>query len=112
MIAAGPAALLVPDRAASAFGIPVEQREARAYLLAAAARDSALGVALLAAVRAASRRTVIVTTVFAVAFVAAADASNVAAYVGWTGASALLLHVGGLVALVVLGGVLWRTTVA
>jgi len=108
LIVAGPATLLVPDRAASAFGIGAEDPHARAYLLASAVRDAALGTCLLAAATVRSRRRLLAWLLVAFALVAAGDATIVAAYVGWRARSSLAVHVGSLFVLVLLASHLWR----
>lgn len=97
-----PAALLAPGLAADAFGIPTDTAEAESYLFAAAVRDSALGVGLLAALALGAGRRVLAGLLFALAVVAAGDAVNVVAHRGFTGL-APVIHIGSLVGLVVLG---------
>ena len=108
LVAVGPVAVLAPATAATAFGIPAATVEARAYLLASATRDVALGIWLLALVRLRAGRRLLASSVFAIALVAAGDATNVAAYAGWQASPALTPHIGGVVVLLVLGLYLWR----
>ncbi len=108
LIAVGPMTVLAPATAATAFGIPAATAEARAYLLASATRDVALGIWLLALVRLRAGRRLLASSVFAIALVAAGDATNVAAYMGWQPAPALVLHIGGVFVLLMLGLYLWR----
>ena len=111
LIAVGPVTLLAPDTAASAFGIPATTAETKAYLLASAMRDVALGSFLLAALARRASRRLLAGYVLALAFVAAADATNVAAYTTrHGGASALVVHVGGVVVLAALAWSLRRAT--
>ena len=109
LIAVGPMAVLAPATVATAFGIPAATADARAYLLASATRDVALGIWLLALVRLRPGRRVLASSLSAIALVAAGDAVNVAAYAGWQ--PALVLHIGGLFVLLVLGLYLWRADV-
>jgi hypothetical protein len=109
LISLAPVAQLAPDVAATAFGIPAGTAEARAYLVAAATRDLALGVWLLALLALRANRRVLAASVLAIAIVAAGDAANVVAYSGWRGASALVLHMGGLGVLLAVGWWLWQT---
>jgi len=111
LIAVGPATLLAPDTAASAFGIPATTAETKAYLLASAMRDVALGSFLLAALALRASRRLLAGYVLALAFVAAADATNVAAYTArHGGAWALVVHVGGFIVLAALAWSLRRAT--
>jgi hypothetical protein len=108
LLAFGPLALFATDTAASAFGIPADSAASRAYVLATATRDVALGCWLLALLGLRAGRRVLAASVLAIALVAAGDAANVAAHAGWQGASALVIHIGGLVALIVVGVWVWR----
>lgn len=107
LLAVGPVALLAPDVAAAAFGIAASTPEARAYLLAAAARDSALGLILLALLGLGAGRRVLAAVVLGTALIGACDALNYVTYMAWRGGPALIVHVGGLVVLLVVGAWLW-----
>jgi hypothetical protein len=109
LLAAGPAALLAPESAAAAFGIPIDGAASRAYLLATATRDVALGALLLALLRADATRRVLATTVLAIAVVAAGDAANVMGHASSQSWPALIVHVGGLVVLLAIGWRMWRS---
>jgi hypothetical protein len=108
LIGFGPAALVAPETAAHLFGIPADTPESRAYLLAAATRDVALGAWLLALLAVRVRRRVLAVSVLAIAIVAAGDAANVFMHAGPRGALALGTHLGSLSMLLALGWWLWR----
>ena len=108
LIAVGPAALAAPETAAYLFGIPAETSESRAYLLAAATRDVALGSWLLVLLALGVGQRVLAASVLAIAIVAAGDATNVLAHSESRSTLALVGHVGGLGALLALGWWLWR----
>jgi hypothetical protein len=107
LISIGPAALLIPDRAASAYGIPAETPSARAYLLAAGVRDVALGIWLLALLRLGAGNRVLAVSLFALGVVAAGDAAIVLANGGSQRGWAMGVHLGGLAVLLVLGRRFW-----
>jgi hypothetical protein len=102
LVAVGPAALLTPDTAATAFGIPAATADARAYLVASATRDVALGIWLLALIRLRAGSRLLAASVFAIALVAVGDALNVAVNAGHV-APALVPHLAGVFVLLVLG---------
>ena len=108
LLAFGPLALLSPETAASAYGIPADTPESRAYLLAAATRDVALGSLLFALLGLRASLRMLAASVFAISVVAAADAANVIAHTGWRGSNALVIHVGGFCGLLAMGCWLWR----
>jgi hypothetical protein len=108
LVAFGPAALVAPETAAYMFGIPADTSESRAYLLAAATRDVALGTWLLALLRLRVGQRVLAASVLAIAIVAAGDATNVLLHSGSRSGFALVGHVGGLGALLALAWWLWR----
>jgi hypothetical protein len=101
-----PAALVAPELAAEAFGTAADSPEARTYLTAAAIRDAALGVGVLAALALGASRRVLAGLVFALAVVAGGDAVNVVAHHGFTGI-APVIHIGSFVGLVVFGLWVW-----
>ena len=108
LVGFGPAALIAPETAAHLFGISADTPESRAYLLAAATRDVALGVWLLALLAVRVRRRVLAVSVLAIAVVAAGDAANVFVHSGLGSALALGTHLGSLGMLLALGWWLWR----
>lgn len=103
LLAAGPATVLTPQTAATAFGIPADSANARAYLLATATRDVALGVWLLALIALKARRRILAGSMFALGIVAAGDAANVWTNRGGWGEPALIVHLGSLALLLGLG---------
>jgi hypothetical protein len=107
LLAFGPAALFAPELSANAFGLPADTAEARAYLYAAATRDVALGAGLLAALALGASHRVLAGLIFAMAIVAAGDAINVLAHQCFMGL-APLIHIGSLIGLLVVGGLVWR----
>ena len=107
LLLVGPATLVTPDLAASAFGIPAETVQARGYLLATATRDVALGSWLLALLGLRADRRTLAVSIFAIAIVALGDAINVAFNAGWA-SPAVIVHASGLFLLVGLGCFLWR----
>ena len=109
LLAAGPATLLAPESAASVFGIPVDGSASRAYVFATATRDVALGGVLLGLLYVGVARRVLATTVLAIAFVAAGDATIVIVQAGWQRWPSLIAHLGGLVVLLALGWRLWQS---
>ena len=108
LVAFGPLALLAPDAAAAAFGIAAATPESHAYLLATAARDTALGAILFALIGLDAPRRVLAAFVLGVGLVGACDALTYLAYTAWRGGPALVVHVGGLVVLLAVGLWLWR----
>jgi hypothetical protein len=109
LLSAGPLSLLMPEAAAAAFGIPADTPHAKAYLLATATRDVALGCWLLAFLGLRAGRRPLAASMLAIALVAAGDAANVVVHAGWNGTPALVVHIGGLGGLLALAWRLWRT---
>lgn len=109
LLSVGPVALLMPEAAATAFGIPADTPQARAYLLATATRDVALGSWLLALLGLRADRRLLAASMLVIALVAAGDATNVVMHTGWHDAQALAIHVSGLGLLLALGWWLWHT---
>lgn len=109
LLAAGPAALVAPESAATAFGIALDGPASRVYLLATATRDAALGSLLLGLLGLGVRRRVLATSLWSIAIVAAGDASNVIVHATSERSLALVTHLGGLAALLGLGWWLWRS---
>jgi len=109
LLAAGPATLLSPESAASTFGIPLDGTASRAYVFATAMRDVALGGVLLGLLYFDVSRRVLATTILAIAFVAACDATTVIVHAGWQRWPSLIAHLGGLVVLLGLGWRLWHS---
>lgn len=103
----GPVALIAPDAAASAFGIPADTSAARAFLVAMSVRDVSLGIVLLSLLRLKARSRELAAAVLAVAMVAAGDAATVAYTSGQSSVAAILTHSSGLVFLLILGWRLW-----
>ena len=112
LLAFGPTALLVPEVAAGGYGVPADTPEARAYLLATAARDVALGCWLLAMLGLGVSRRALAASVLAIALVAASDATILATYTGSLATPALAIHVAGLIVLLAVGSWLWRPSAA
>jgi hypothetical protein len=109
LLAVGLAALVVPDLLAAGFGIPIDARTSRAYLLATGTRDVAMGCWLLALLRVGAEQRVLAVSILATALVAAGDAANVLTHSGGRGSIALAGHVGSLGVLLAVGVWLWRS---
>lgn len=107
LLSAGPATLMLPDLAATAYGIPIGSDQALGYLRATAVRDVALGCWLLALLFLGSDRRTLAVSVFSIAIVALGDAINVFLHAG-SKTAPILVHAGGLMVLVALGSLLWR----
>lgn len=110
LLVPGPIALIAPDFAASAFGIPVPSVEAKAYLLAIGARDIALGVWLLSLIALGAKGRLLAVSVWSIAIVAAGDALNVGLFTQWQNVQSLVPHVGGFIVLIAAGWWLWSRT--
>lgn len=107
LLVPAPVALVSPQLAAGAFGIPASTNEAQAYLLAIGVRDTALGVWLLAMVALGAERRFIAASLWSIAIVAIGDALNVGIYTHWQNLASLVPHLGGVVVLAGLGWWLW-----
>jgi hypothetical protein len=112
LMALGPTALLMPEVAAGGYGVPADTPEARAYLLATAARDLALGCWLLAMLGLGVSRRALAASVLAIALVALSDAMVLVTYTGSFATPALAVHVAGLIVLLAVGSWLWRAPAA
>ncbi|MHB8901857.1 MAG: DUF4267 domain-containing protein [Thermoguttaceae bacterium] len=109
LVAIGMSAVVATDLLAAGFGIAVDSAASRAYVVATATRDIAMGCWLLALVRLDAGRRTLAASVLAIAIVAVGDAVNVLTHSGGRVPLAIIGHLGGLVVLVSLGAWLWRT---
>ncbi len=107
-----PLTLFSPTLAATAFGIPANTEEARAYLLAIATRDVALGVWLLALVAFKAQPRLLAVSLWSIGIVAVGDAINVGIYNQGNNMAPLIPHIAGILVLGLMGGWLWSRTAA
>jgi hypothetical protein len=107
LLAIGAFAIASPETAAVLFGVPMQATEAKAYVLATAIRDVAIGCWFLTLLALQVRRQTLGASLIVVALIPIGDFINVYSNTGK--GPALLLHGGSSVAFLALGVWLWRT---
>jgi len=108
LLAVGAFAIASPETAAVMFGVPTQAIEARAYVLATATRDLAIGCWFLALLALRVRRQTLGASLVVVALIPIGDFINVYSNAPES-TTALLLHGGSSMAFLAFGAWLWRT---
>jgi hypothetical protein len=107
LLAVGAFAIASPETAAVMFGVPMQATEAKAYVLATATRDVAIGCWFLTLLALRVRRQTLGASLIVVALIPIGDFINVYSNAGK--GPALLLHGGSSLAFLAFGVWLWRT---
>ena len=98
--------LAAPLTAAAAFGVPVGPTSPMAYLWAKGTRDIVSGLLLLALLGMRVARRVIAVFILVAALIPVADLVNVYLNMGYV--SAMAIHAGTAVFMIILAALLWR----